>query len=198
MSNNLFEDRENGTSNLEEILGGGPAGVIYESKPSTSQTLSQPQANSMETPSSKEEREFSDKEKMEKILSDARAEIVMPSPEKIAQLKAQSNGNPLKVFPVPDWKGDGKPYAFILKRIAFAQWKAISENAAKIAEAKPNTSVEVIMALKVISASLVYPNIREDFLSDCPAGLIETLYEAIREHCLFYDPSYLMRLSYTL
>jgi len=198
MSNNLFEDRENGTSNLEEILGGGPAGVIYESKPSTSQTLSQPQANSMETPSSKGEREFSDKEKMEKILSDARAEIVMPSSEKIAQLKAQSNGNPLKVFPVPDWKGDGKPYAFILKRIAFAQWKAISENATKIAEAKPNTSVEVIMALKVISASLVYPNIREDFLSDCPAGLIETLYEAIREHCLFYDPSYLMRLSYTL
>ncbi|PIX31717.1 hypothetical protein COZ60_03035 [Candidatus Bathyarchaeota archaeon CG_4_8_14_3_um_filter_42_8] len=102
---------------MEEILGGGPAGVIYESKPSTSQTLSQPQANSMETPSSKEEREFSDKEKMEKILSDARAEIVMPSSEKIAQLKAQSNGNPLKVFPVPDWKGDGNPMLSSLKEL---------------------------------------------------------------------------------
>jgi hypothetical protein len=124
------------------------------------------------------------------------AELGLPSEKERAALK--SRHGELRVVPIP-WAGvDGKPQAYILRKLTRGNWTAMRTNAVKLAESKPGRDPDEIFAEKIVEMAVVWPRLGPTWADESSPGLIPTLFGIIQQMGLFFDPAAMMGMTFLL
>lgn len=124
------------------------------------------------------------------------AELGLPGEREKALLK-QKFGE-LRVVPIPFAGPEGRPQAYILRKLTRGNWRAMRDAAAKIVENKPGRDPDEVFQEKIVEMAVVWPALGPHWSEESPPGLIPTLFGVVQSMGLFFDPAAVMQMTFLL
>jgi hypothetical protein len=123
--------------------------------------------------------------------------LLLPSEKEQANLKQR--WKELRVVPIPySDKEEGKMKVYILRQLTRANWRAMMDNAVKLAANRKDGNADELFKEKIVCMATVWPNLDESYISQTPPGLVDTLFGVIQQMGFFFNPDTIMELSYIL
>lgn len=132
----------------------------------------------------------------EDMLADLKAKVILPSEEEKNLLKQRYRSG-LTVVPMLSQREDGLIEGFIVRPLSRAQWRKAQEYTSEM-NGKTKKSAEDLFMEKIVTMSVVWPEIQPATLEVKPAGFVPTIYGVVEKISWFFDVNTLMNITFAL